>query len=88
MNPRSVKGRWLDVDEVRTVADLRVMHAKVDELYQICNSLQQRHDEGNIVKYADFSVLAENIRKVDELYLWFLRLREQAERSRKASNGA
>ncbi len=88
MNPRSVKGRWLDVDEVRTVADLRVMHSKVDELYQICNSLQQRHDEGNIVKYADLSVLAENIHKVDELYLWFLRLREQADRRSKASNGA
>jgi hypothetical protein len=79
MNPRPVKGRWLDVDEVRTVADLRIMHSKVDELYQVCQSLQERHGETAMISYADRRVLSEDIRKVDELYLWFVKLKEEAE---------
>ena len=37
-SPRSRKdldGRSLNVDEIRLVADLRVMHTKVNELYSI-----------------------------------------------------
>ena len=30
-----VRDRWLDVEEVRLVSDLRIMHSKVDELYQM-----------------------------------------------------
>ncbi len=75
------------MEEIRTVADLRIMHAKVDELYQLSQTLRQRHDESAIISYADKSVLAEDIRKVDELYLWFVKLKEASERpSRKASN--
>ena len=87
MNPRSLKGRWLEVDEVRAVADLRIMHSKVDELFQICHSLMDRHDESAVVRYADLPVLAEDIRKVDELYLWFVKLRDMAELGEKKRSG-
>jgi len=30
-----VSGRWLEIEEVRLVSDLRIMHAKVEELYQL-----------------------------------------------------
>ena len=30
-----VPNRWLDVEEVRLVSDLRIMHSKVEELYQM-----------------------------------------------------
>ena len=68
----------LTIEEIRLVSDLRVMHAKVDELFQIMESLKERHDEAAIVKYADQPVLTHDIQKVDALYLWFVRLKEES----------
>jgi ATP-dependent RNA circularization protein (DNA/RNA ligase family) len=82
MNPKrtqqSVEERWLTIEEVRIVSDLRIMHSKVDELYQVVNALKRRHNEGAIIKYADQPVLTEDIQKVDEIYLWFVKLKEEA----------
>lgn len=83
MNPKrtshpALEDQRLTLDEVRTVSDLRVMHAKVDELYQIVTGLKERYDEGTIVKYADQPVLTKDIQKVDEIYLWFVRLKEES----------
>ena len=74
----SVEDRWLDVDEIRLIADLRVMHSKVDELFHVVSNLKRRHDDDAIHKYADQRVLSEDIDRVDELYMWFLRLKEQS----------
>jgi hypothetical protein len=68
------------MEEVRLVSDLRIMHAKVDELYQLVQSLKQRHDERDIVQYSDPHLLAQNIQHVDEVYLWYVRLKEESER--------
>src|SRR5438552_14390976 len=84
MNPRrklppteiSVKS-GLEIEEVRLVADLRIMHSKVDELYQVVSALQRRYGEASIHKYSDASLLAEDIQNVDEIYLWFVKLKEQ-----------
>jgi hypothetical protein len=76
--------RWLDVDEVRLVSDLRIMHSKVDELYQIVNNLKRRHDGSDIHKYADQPVLSEDIARVDEIYLWFISLKEEQASGKKA----
>jgi hypothetical protein len=73
----SREGRWLDIEEIRLVSDLRIMHAKVDELYQIVANLKRRHSEPAIRDYADRSVLDENIRRMDEIYLWFVNLKDQ-----------
>jgi hypothetical protein len=70
-------GRALEIEEVRLIGDLRIMHSKVDELYQIVASLKRRHDEARIHKYADQPVLSEDIARVDEIYLWFIGLKEQ-----------
>ena len=82
MNPKrssqAVEAHWLTIEEVRTVSDLRVMHAKVDELYQIVSALKERYAETAIIKYADQPVLTKDIQKVDEIYLWFVRLKEEA----------
>ncbi|HET7206562.1 MAG TPA: hypothetical protein VFI95_08280 [Terriglobales bacterium] len=81
MNPkrsREVEETGLTIDEVRVVSDLRIMHSKVDELYQIVSALKQRHDEQAIVKYADQPVLTNDIQKVDQIYLWFVALKEEA----------
>jgi hypothetical protein len=78
-----VSERWLDVNEVRLIADLRIMHSKVDELYQVVTNLKRRHDDDAIHKYADQPVLSEDIDRVDELYMWFLRLKEQNRRHAK-----
>jgi hypothetical protein len=77
-----VRERWLDVDEVRLVADLRVMHAKVDELFQLVSNLKRRHSGADIHKYADQPVLTEDIARVDEIYLWFLSLKEETKTSK------
>ena len=73
----------LSVEEVRLISDLRVMHAKVDELHHIVQNLQRRHSSEDVHRYADRKVLAENIQRVDEIYLWFIRLKEEAESQRK-----
>ncbi len=71
-----VPNRWLDVEEVRLVSDLRIMHSKVEELYQMVINLKRRHSESDIHKYADQPVLSEDIAHVDEIYLWFVSLKE------------
>jgi hypothetical protein len=78
-----VESRWLDVDEVRLVSDLRIMHSKVDELYQVVNNLRRRHNEASVHKYADAPVLTEDISRVDEIYMWFIKLKEEGERARR-----
>lgn len=83
-NKQPLRERWLDVDEVRLVSDLRIMHSKVDELYQIVTNLKRRHSGADIHKYADQPVLNEDIARVDEIYLWFVTLKEQENNSRKA----
>jgi len=70
-----IDSRWLDVHEVRLVSDLRIMHAKVDELYQIVSNLKRRHHETDVCKYADTAVLNDDIQRVDEIYLWFVKLK-------------
>lgn len=81
MNPKrsdqNVQDRWLTIDEVRIVSDLRIMHAKVDELYNLVTALKLRHAEADVIKYADQPVLTEDIHKVDEIYLWFVKLKEE-----------
>jgi hypothetical protein len=54
------------------------MHAKVDETYEVVKALRTRHDEAAIVRYADQPVLTEDIRKIDEIYLWFVKLKEES----------
>ena len=71
---------WLDIEEIRLVSDLRIMHAKVDELYQIVLNLKQRHDESAVTDYADSPVLNRDIQRVDEIYVWFVKLKEERER--------
>lgn len=82
MNPKrnspAIEERALTIEEVRLVSDLRIMHSKVDELHEIVSALKQRYDEGSIVKYADQPVLTNDIHLVDEIYLWFVRLKEES----------
>jgi hypothetical protein len=70
-------GRPLDIDEIRLVSDLRIMHSKVDELYQIVSNLKRRHNEADVRRYADEPILEEDISRVDQIYLWFVSLKEE-----------
>lgn len=45
-------GDLLDLEEVRIVADLRIMHANVDELAQIVANLKRRRSEKDMLEYA------------------------------------
>jgi len=82
-NSKTLSNRWLDVDEVRLIADLRIMHAKVEELSQVVNALKRHHHEDDIYHYADQPVLTEDIQRVDEIYGWFVTLKE-LQRGRRA----
>ena len=77
LSSQSTESRPLQIGEVRLVSDLRIMHAKVDELYQIVTNLKRRHHESDIHKYADQRVLGEDIEHVDDIYLWFISLKEE-----------
>jgi hypothetical protein len=81
-----VTRRWLEVDEIRLVSDLRIMHSKVDELYQIVVNLKRRHSEADIHKYADQPVLNEDIARVDNIYGWFVTLKEEAANDKQTSS--
>ncbi len=70
----------LTLREVRIVADLRVMHSKVDELYQAVRSLQRHHSDTDIHAYADPPVLGDDISKVADIYVFFVKLKEERER--------
>ena len=74
----------LQTEDIRLISDLRIMHLKVEELYQIVTTVKHRHDAARIPTYADASVLAEDINRIDEIYIWFLSLQEEA--VRKACN--
>jgi hypothetical protein len=74
---RPTAGRPLDIDEIRLVSDLRIMHSKVDELFQVVKNLRRRHDQRNIHKYADQPVLSDDIERVDDIYNWFVSLKEE-----------
>jgi hypothetical protein len=76
--PQELESRWLTIEQVRLVSDLRIMHAKVDEIYEVVKALRTRHDEAAIVRYADQPVLTEDIRQIDEIYLWFVKLKEES----------
>jgi hypothetical protein len=81
----AVENRWLDIDEIRLVSDLRIMHSKVDELYQTVTNLKRRHSHAAIHKYADRAVLSEDITRADEIYVWFVNLKDQLQKSRSSS---
>jgi hypothetical protein len=70
-------GQWLNIKEVRLVADLRIMHAKVHELFEIVSVIKNGHEENAIRRYADQVMLEKDIQRVDEIYLWFVRLKEE-----------
>lgn len=75
-------GELLSIEEIRLITDLRIMHSKVHELSHIVASLRQRHCEEDILKYADAPVLAEDIHLVDEIYLWYVKIKEERERGK------
>ena len=73
----------LDVDEVRLIADLRIMHSKVHELFEVISVLKRGREENFIRQYADHAMLEKDIQRVDEIYLWFVRLKEEGLRLKK-----
>ena len=77
MMTKSDGGQWLDIEEVRLMADLRIMHAKVHELFEIVSVLKQGREENFIRRYADQAMLEKDIQRVDEIYLWFVSLKEE-----------
>ncbi|HEV7521838.1 MAG TPA: hypothetical protein VGP89_12135 [Candidatus Angelobacter sp.] len=77
------KGPQLDVEEVRLIADLRIMHSKVHELFEVVTVLKRGHEENRIRRYADRAMLDKDIQRMDEIYLWFVSLKEERLKLRK-----
>jgi hypothetical protein len=73
----------LDIEEMRLIADLRIMHSKVHELFEVVSVLKRGREENFIRKYADHAMLEKDIQRVDEIYLWFVRLKEEGLKLRK-----
>jgi hypothetical protein len=74
---KSLKDRYLKIEEIRLVSDLRIMHSKVNDLFQLVHTLKRGHPESAIRQYADHVALEEDIKRVDEIYLWFIGLKEE-----------
>ena len=83
MKKTSADERFLRIEEIRVVADLRIMHSKVNELFQVISVLKRRHPEMAIREYADHRMLDDDIKRVDEIYLWFIGLKEEGLKLRK-----
>ena len=73
----------LDIEDVRLIADLRIMHSKVHELFEVISVLNRGREENFIRQYADHAMLEKDIQRVDEIYLWFLRLKEEGMKLKK-----
>jgi hypothetical protein len=67
----------LNIEQVRLISDLRIMHAKVYELFEIVSVIKKRHDEASIRRFSDHTMLDQDIKRVDEIYLWFVGLKEE-----------
>lgn len=65
------------LEEIRIIADLRILHAKVFEVFQACNMLRSRHTEKRILQYADQAVVQDDIKKMQLLYQWFMRIQNE-----------
>ena len=74
---REDKGSSLEIQEMRLIADLRIMHSKVHELFEVVSVLKRGREENFIRQYADHAMLEKDIQRVDEIYLWFVRLKEE-----------
>ena len=74
---REDKGSSLEIEEIRLIADLRIMHSKVHELFEVVSVLKRGREENFIRQYADHAMLEKDIQRVDEMYLWFVRLKEE-----------
>lgn len=70
----------LTVEAARVIGDLRIMHAKVDELHEVVNALRERHSHAEIFTYAERELLDQDIARADEIYLFFLALKEKLAR--------
>jgi hypothetical protein len=55
----------------------------VHELFEVVSVLKRGHDENFIRQYADHAMLEKDIQRVDEIYLWFIRLKEEGLKLRK-----
>lgn len=65
------------IHETRIVADLRIMHSMVSQLYHHIRDLHQRYTEPDIIRYADQELLAMDIKRNDETYQFFVGLAEE-----------
>jgi hypothetical protein len=74
---REDRGSSFDIEEMRLIADLRIMHSKVHELFEVVSVLKRGREENFIRQYADHAMLEKDIQRVDEIYLWFVRLKEE-----------
>lgn len=74
---RPSEHRWLEIEEVRLVSDLRILHSQVHEIFNTINVLRRCHDASDIEKYADHRMLVEDVDKIDQIYLWFVCLKEK-----------
>ncbi|HEY4676122.1 MAG TPA: hypothetical protein VIJ01_03125 [Candidatus Angelobacter sp.] len=74
---RENEGPRFNVEEMRLIADLRIMHSKVHELFEVVSVLKRGNEESFIRKCADHAMLEKDIQRVDEIYLWFVSLKEE-----------
>ncbi|MGB7555454.1 MAG: hypothetical protein WBM04_13865 [Candidatus Korobacteraceae bacterium] len=65
------------IHETRIVADLRIMHSMVSQLYHHIRDLHDRYTEPDIIGYADQDLLTVDIKRNDETYQFFVALAEQ-----------
>ena len=53
------------------------MHAKVYELFEVVSVIKKRHEENSIRRCSDHAMLDQDIKRMDDIYLWFVRLKEE-----------
>ena len=63
-------------DAVELQTDLRILHAKVGELFQIVQQVRKHFEVDQVLTTADTRQLAKNIDHMDEVYRWFADLKK------------
>jgi hypothetical protein len=68
----------LTLEEIRLVADLRLLHSAANNLLGIIGQIKTRHSQPKVEELADPIALLVTVREVQEAAAWLMGLRPPA----------
>ncbi len=61
--------RHLD-DDTKMIADIRVLHSKIQELHHGVDTLRKRYPDQDLIRYADIDQVEDDAEKLRQIHTW------------------